>query len=268
MSRDATIFGLPQGNITWNPDFKASLDDKGLWTGSNSFTCRLHNLTQLIPDLGASCQEPGFDFMYMIGADVSNNEGDTAVVSCRYSGTVSPDYEFDGDNPNLKKTFSMAISVSEEPIETHPRYDELTADQRNIVQQFKAGRYKIYKTVDGVITKVISRVDDLNVGSFDIAASEPLTDLVTKINKGFISYLVPNQVFRVSYTQNSKPPAALLNMTGYIKNAEDAPTVGDGRNWLLIGVNYSSESGVYSITEEYQLSGPGGWNTEIYTKPT
>lgn len=266
MSREATIFGLPQGNITWNPDFKANLDEKGLWTGSNSFTCRLADLTSLIPDLGATCQEPGFDFMTMVGTEVSNNEGDTAVVNCRYSGTVTPDYEFDGDNTAVKKTTSMSIAVSEEPIETNPKYVTLTEDQRNIVQQFKAGRYKIFKTADGVITELISRVDDLNVGIHFISSSALLQDLIGKINKGFVSYLVPNQIFRVSYTQNVKPSASLLNYTGYIKAPDDAPAVGDGRNWLLIGVNYTSESGVYSITEEYQLSGKGGWDTSIYEK--
>ena len=116
MSRPATIFGLPQGSITWNPDFKASLDDKNLWTASATFTCRLANLTSLLPLLKSSCQESGFSFMSLNGLDIANNEGDTATVTCKYTGTQSPDFNI--DDPDPKYSSSMGITTAEEPIET------------------------------------------------------------------------------------------------------------------------------------------------------
>ena len=262
MSTPATIHGLPASLITWNPDFKATRDDKNLWTGSCTFTCRRANLTNLIPAIGSPCQEPGFTFMFLKTVDVANNEGDTATVTCNYSGTSTPEFSFDRNN--VPYTSSMSISTTEEPIETLKKYrTQLTQEDKNTVAEFKAGRYKIKKVVDGEITELISRTAD-NSAKIVYLTDPLLKELINKINSGIVAYLVPKPIYRYSYTSKKKPSGNLLNDVGKIKTPPKAPDVSGGRNWLVMSINYDYSSNLYNISEEYMLSEEGGWDTDIY----
>lgn len=268
MSRQPTRFGLPVGNLTFNPDFKATRDDKGLWTGSITFTCRMEDLTNLLPADGSPCQENGFSFMSLIGLDVANNEGGTATVTCKYSGTVSPDYGFDDDD-NIPFTSSLSVATSEEPVETHPRYTTgegaLTSEERVLVSDFKASRLKV-NAVDeqnGLVTSLITRIDDSDIGI--ITVDNPLLqELLGKILKGIVSYIAPRPVYRYNITQTSPPPSTQLNAVGTVGNAQKAPAIDGGRNWLLMAVNYDFDGTVYNISYEWNLSGIGGWDEDLY----
>lgn len=269
MSRPATLFGLGSQRIIWNPDFQATRDDKNLWTGSVSFTCRRSDATSLIPALGSPCQEPGWSFMLLNGTDVSNNEGDTVVVTCKYTGLESTGFETDELDPNSVSAYtkSMNVSTVEEPIETLKKFrDNLTQEQKNVVSQFKAGRAKILKLIDGKIRQLVSIVEDEEVKIIDVPDDSRFQELLTLINDGVETYLVPKPVYRYSYNSRSEPPASLLNDVGDIGNPPKAPSVTGGRNWLLIGVTYDYErtTRIYKITQEWLLSGPGGWDTDVY----
>jgi hypothetical protein len=270
MSRQPTRFGLPQGSLTFNPDFKATKDDKGLWTGSITFTCRMEDVTNLLPENGSPCQEAGFNFMQLIGLDVANNEGGTATVTCKYSGTVSPDYGFDeDDDANIPYTSSLSVATSEEPIETHPRYrtgdNALSSEERVLVSDFKASRLKVNEVNDetGVVTSLITRIDDAEIGI--VTVDNPLLqELLGKILKGIVSYVEPRPVYRYNITQKNPPTSSQLNAVGKIGNAQKAPPIGEGRNWLLLAVNYDFDGTVYNISYEWNLSGVGGWDEDLY----
>jgi hypothetical protein len=271
MSRSATIYGLPFGGLIFNPDFKAKRDEKGLWTGSNTFTCRRADLTRLIPQQGSSCTEEGFGFMGVISVDVANNEGDTATVTCNYSGTMTPDYTFGEDQPSIDYNSSLNVSTSEEPIETNPRYNPagagegaLSSEDRLIVAQFKAGRYKISETdEDGKIKTLITRIDDAKIGRIEIT-KDILKEILGKINDGIVSYLEPRQIYRYSIMQKVKPTSDQLNKVGKIGIPKEAPPVDTDRDWLLLGVNYDYNGVLYNVSEEWALSGKGGWDQELY----
>ena len=42
------------------------------------------------------------------------------------------------------------------------------------------------------------------------------------------------------------------------------PELVEKRNWLMLPVRYRRRGTIYDITEEYWLSGPGGWPTPVY----
>jgi hypothetical protein len=265
MSRDATKFGLPRGRLTWNPDFQATLSDKNLWTGSVTFTCNIADVIALKPELKSPCQEPGFEFMGLVGLEVKNNEGDTATVNCRYSGTVSPDFGIDDPEEETPKTSSMAIGVSLEPITSHKQFKDLTQAEWTIVSLFQKGLYVAGKITNGVVETLLPNTYDSKLGIVTLEGDK-LKKLIGYLNKGVDRYLAAHQVYRVNYTSNNRPTAAELNKVGYVTNAPGAPVVND-RDWLYMGVNYSESGDVYDITQEWELSGPGKNDPYLYKEP-
>jgi len=82
---------------------------------------------------------------------------------------------------------------------------------------------------------------------------------------GVDSYLVPTVIAQHSYADNSKPSQALLGNIGSIQVPGHSDIVTpEGRDWLLSHVSYSRSGDAYEIMEEYTLSGPNGWNSDIY----
>ena len=80
---------------------------------------------------------------------------------------------------------------------------------------------------------------------------------------GITSYYVPSLVIRKTY-QASSPPSA--SKVGKIANpGVSIAGVPKGANFLLINVSSRGESGAFTVTEEYEMSGEGGWDTYLYT---
>lgn len=270
MSRKATVYGLGSRRIIWNPDFQASRDDKNLWTGSVSFTCHMNDLTSLIPDLGSACQEQGWSFMYMNGTEVANNEGDTAVVTCKYTGLQSAEYEGGGFDPNAVGVYTKGLNIStvSEPVETLKKYrDNLSLLEKQYVAEFKEGKLKISKVVASKITQLVTQVDDLETRFIEVPDNSEFQELLTVINDGVEEVLVPKPVYTYSYNSRSEPTSSELNDVGKVSNNPPrAPSVGGGRNWLLQGItfDYDPSIRIYKITQEWLLSGEGGWDERIY----
>jgi hypothetical protein len=262
-SRPATKFGLRAGNITWNPDFTATQDDKNLWTGSVSFTCNYADIPNLVPYLKSPCQEPGWGFMLLTGVTVSNNEGDTGVVTCKYTGTSTPDYEFGDEETNSS---SLGTTVEETPIEQHPKYKDVTDIDKQLMQELKNGRFKLAKTQPEDALLFETRVDDEGVEQIEFT-DELAIELAGLISKGILTYLNATPIYRYNYTSILKPKASVLNKVGKIEeNPKDAPAVSGSRNWLMTAINYDQSGNSYNISTEFRLSGEGGWNPLIYSE--
>jgi hypothetical protein len=267
-SRPATKFGLPQGNITWNPDFTATRDDKGVWTGSVTFTCNYADIPNLVPYLKSPCQEPGWSFMGLTGVTVNNNEGDTGTVSCKYSGMVTPDYEFGDEEPEdnvLTDSSRMSTTIEETPIEQHPKYKDVTDVDKQLMQELKNGRFKLAKDQPEDALLFETRVDDEGVEQIEFT-DELAIELAGFISQGILTYLNPVSIYTYTYPSNKKPSANVLNKVGKVEpNPRNAPAVSAGRDWLMTALNYEDDGVVFTITGEFRLSGIDGWNPLIYT---
>ena len=86
---------------------------------------------------------------------------------------------------------------------------------------------------------------------------------------GVTSYLVPAVIFEATVTSTD------FNLVGQWDNIYDIGkikripiniNVGPERNWLVVGVlyDYDKDTTEWSVTVQYQLSGPRGWNRAIY----
>lgn len=249
--------GLQRGQIQWSDDFSASLNNKGKWEATISFSCHRGDVTRLMPKRGSACLEEGFTFLGFDSATISHEGGGICRVTCKYGGGENnAEFTFEGQDSGERA--ELAISTSEEPIESHSRYVSLSEEDKLNIQHLKAGRLKATSVPGEYIRK------DSGSGGAKIVFEGLAEELAEKISKGISSYLAANQIWRVTYTSRKKPSATLLNGVGKINNPAGAPMPSGGRNWLFVGAQVNEVGNGYEYTLEYRLSGPGGWDEDLY----
>lgn len=145
--------------------------------------------------------------------------------------------------------------ASEEPIETHPNFLTVTLGFATSIVTASGGFLTEGATSGGAVFDV----DGIFLG-FNKDALNSLA--------GVRSYLSPQVTFQVKYAIADRPLTETQTEIGTISTPLNAPSVTSGKNWLLTGVNWTNTGngnlGAYQISEEYRLSGVGGWNPNIY----
>lgn len=135
------------------------------------------------------------------------------------------------------------------PLQAHPRYKDLTLEEQKEVKDF--------------VQNPISGSKALPSSWSSFAGVTEMAELATKLLEGQESYYEPSVILRKTYFSGSLPSGSKL---GKIADPNvyygSQPTDSD---WLLISVSARGQGGAYTITEEYELSGEGGWDADIYT---
>ena len=160
-----------------------------------------------------------------------------------------------------------------EPIESHPKFKDLTPSQWTDAQWYKDSRiirnpddpaeflkYKYECTGDGdeKVCKWILDTENPYAPQGEIEA------LFEAYDKGFTAYYSPRITFSMRYASNQPIPAATLNKIGKIDTPQNAPAVGAGRTWLAMGANSDQSDNVYDVELEWMLSGAEGWDNDFY----
>ena len=153
-------------------------------------------------------------------------------------------------------TYECSAVASEEPIETHPAFlTSASGFATSIVTA--SGGYLVSGSTSG------GAIFDAN-GIFLGFNKDALNNLA-----GVRSYLSPQVLFKVKYTVGQRPSAATQKSVGKIDTPFGAPSVGSGKNWLTTDVNWNNlgngNDGAYEVSQNFRLSGEGGWNTNIYS---
>jgi hypothetical protein len=167
------------------------------------------------------------------------------------AGQIRTQYEIELDasstggglNPT---TYEFVASVRTVPIAAHPNFSEkfITAAEKKIIK-------------DAV------QVPDRSPTFDDFKDRNRAISLYGYLINGVESYYVPSIVVRKSY-QASSPPSS--KKVGKIASpGVFVPGTVNGATFLLINVSARGSNGSYSITEEYEMSGDGGWDTFLYT---
>lgn len=148
--------------------------------------------------------------------------------------------------------FDLDLSTSEEPIETHPKFND---------------------AVTNFATDANGATFDIGDGSFlgfqrrpiwDPALDIPTPRTITNPSwVGVHSYLAPGAVWRKTYVTATQP--ADISGLGKIEAPEGSPpTVEAGRNWLNTGLSWEQRGLTFQVRKEWRLSGRQGWNAVIY----
>jgi len=261
-------YGMPSGTLVWNEDFKARRDDKGKYTCSESFTCPIISLTTLIPKNGTNCQFPGFSFCTLTDVSIENIEGDLAQVTCNFSGYSSAEFTFDETTNVGNYTYDLNIQINSNPIESHPKFvidDPIPHSDLIVIKNFRAGLFKPKSEVEGDKYKFVS-LDDQNPSApavFEVTSAKG-KKLVDYMIKGLDTWASPQQIWRVSYTTETRPSNSKYNDIGKVVTPPGAPNVSDDRDWLFQGMTVQEVNKIFSVTEEYALSDRGGYDQFLY----
>jgi hypothetical protein len=135
------------------------------------------------------------------------------------------------------------------PLQAHPRYKDLTAEEQKEVRDF--------------VQNPISGSKALPASWSNFAGVDMMAELATKLLEGQESYYEPSVILRKTTFSSTIPSGDKL---GKISDPEvDYDSKPEDSDWLLVNVSARGQSGAYTITQEYELSGEGGWDEDIYS---
>jgi len=268
--------GIRRGDIQWQDDFSASIDNDGKISVSHSFICHLDEVLRLVPrGADSHCVEPGWERIYFDSLSVENIDGKLAKVICKFEGADSGDHGF--DNAEDGASITLSTSAIDTPLEMHPRYafiffgaDNSAGDLSTVAEAIlglKNGRCKLARKGDE--TYIVYRDTNNAIKQFKIEKGTPQYELSSFFIAGIQTYLASHVRLERSYTDTEPYPANKLNYVGHIVSDIALPRgyrVSSNRNWLLSEVNVEEIGRDYRIREVFLLSEIGGWIKELYEK--
>jgi len=264
------IDNLQKDDVVWQPDFQSAVDENGLWTGSQSFECKPGDVQGLIPARGDACQQDGWELLKFISATVTETAGRGWMkVVCSYRGTqyAGDGSEFEDGAEDAIPTYSTSIVAQSEPIESHPKFKELTIEEWADAQWYKDGRIIRNPGGEGAPFKrnVWVEEDKQWQPTEDYTPTGELPALFEAYDKGFTAFYSPRITHTKRYTSNQPLNDSVYRTIGTTKNQPtNAPSFGPNRNWLSMGANTDQSDNVYEIELEWMLSGDGKWDEDFY----
>ena len=232
---------IQPGKLYPQPDYSLAVDREGKWTATQVFLCHRISITKLMPRPGTA--HPEIPFISVDNATAQVSEGDIAQITCNYAGTDNNDAD-----PN-KTTYTIGMSLSEEPLLSHKKFKDLSEEEKEALQAIISGKDK---DSSGTLYK-------------DKVTSAAGLKALAKIQRGQTSYYSPKLTWRQSTVRRASAASSDVNKIGQIDNPDGRqPNLGDGRNWLLNSVTQTHEGSSYRIEREWISSDAGGWDSDIY----
>jgi hypothetical protein len=155
---------------------------------------------------------------------------------------------YDEVDESVGDSYSISGTASQEPLATHPHFQaggkwEVTEEEWQKWDKWQ---------------KEGADISQQNITS----EGEGFQKFIKLTLAGFTDYLQPRVSIRVTDANTDEPD---LSELGKIADPAKAPTLADGANWLLTGVDASEDADKnWEVTREYMSSGPNGWNADIY----
>jgi hypothetical protein len=230
------------GNVTgaiYQSERPLHLNPDGSAQASLTYKCTTESSFAVIPAYLTA--HPFLPDLKAYESDLDQEPGGILRITTIYKGVLA-------ENPEELAQHDYGRTTTEAPIETHPKF---------------------------AVPYDAPPVTPTDLATIELAlqnATAPPTTLSTiatliynKKRRGIESFLKPGGIYKKTYVSDSYPGASLMNQVGKIATpASPAPTAPDGQNYLCIGISWSKQAGVVTIMEDYQLSGPGGWDPDLY----
>lgn len=180
------------------------------------------------------------------------------LVSRNFKQSEEGGYEvtlhFEGlesESQDDQTTFEFDVSMSEDPIESHPNFEAIAA---------KYG----WDEVERAFPKAPPEGTESGsaLGKKSKAKKNPLY--------GMESYLAVGAVYRKTYAVKRIPSNVLRGIGGIVERPPgvgqfNLPSTGGKRNWLKLAPKIRRRGNSVEVTEEWMLSGPNGWNQDVYS---
>jgi|13_taG_2_1085334.scaffolds.fasta_scaffold02170_2 hypothetical protein len=225
---------------------KLSRDKMGLWSGTQVYTCLRSELARVVPAQGSPHEDFPFLTVDQIES-VEGLEGGLMKIVARYAGALGL---YDEDSPENIPEYNLEVTTSDEPLATHPKYEDLDADERAEAVE--------------LATNPPMEDDKETLKEIDTSDwADNKIELYEKMRSGVEAFRDPKVVWSKRWVSESLP--ANLNKTGEIDSPGGSPpAVAANRNWLYLGARTRIRGLVYEIEESWELSGRGGWDDDLY----
>ena len=171
------------------------------------------------------------------------------------AGQIRSSYTFESNSeagdPNAE-TSGVAVeivsSLRSVPIEAHPNFAEPFLQPRDV------------KFIKDKLNTIVSNNDIIDFSATRDA--ERAASLFGYLAKGITSYYEPSLIVRKTYQAASPPPAKSVGKIA--SPGVSVPGEPRGANFLLVNLSSRGSAGSFTVTEEYEMSGEGGWDTFLY----
>ena len=183
---------IQPGRLYPQPGYSVQIDKEGKWTATQVFLCHRNSAVALMPRPGTPHPEIPFITISQVSANIE--EADLAEIVCTYTGAEEKDEEDEKANA----IYTMGLSLSEEPILSHPRYKDLDGKERENIQLILSGKEK----------------DDEGNKLRDKVESDLGKEVLGKIDRGQTSYYSPRVVWRESWVRDKPANSSELNDIG------------------------------------------------------
>jgi hypothetical protein len=150
----------------------------------------------------------------------------------------------------MPAVYSIDISTTQEPIESHPKFAEIPTALRQKWGKWKQNSTDPTLIINGTAWNPVTETSEL------------FQKLYAYFNQGISSYFAPRIVIKLSTLEDSPPDAShvgIISETGYSGN--EGPV-----NFILTGLSGQQEGNKWRVTREFLGSARGNdWDTYLYT---
>lgn len=197
-----------------------------------------------------------------VTATVTRKPG--ALAECRVRTQV-----LDGKDPSGTEmpggsrnspSYSLQVVCVPQPILTHKLAESIQGDKLEALKALVNGAHmgsKIDLTKDG---------EKANPKTIKSILGDDEDALVKKIKKGITSFYSPQVSLQARYVV--KDPGTVTYQEACKISTPPGPfsSPGGKYNWLSMGTGVEGSGREWTVTDTYLLSGPDGWDKDIYSK--
>ncbi|MCX6010106.1 MAG: hypothetical protein NTW48_08790 [Chloroflexi bacterium] len=261
--------------------YEVSVGPDGACSATVTYAANASNfkLTQL-PVIGS--EHPDFKQLKLWDTKATREAGNIMRVISTYKGVGVPD-------PTILAVYEFNLTSTQDPILTHPKFagvPDVAAGQQYPLPKINQAEVKRINTEISngeIYTKenVYTPANNFN-GSAPSVGTKGIARRSTQIGRlyyllktmGIESYLNPTGSLKKSFVANNIINQMYIGL-GYIVNANNIPKVGqiyevckaNKRSLLYTGLSWKIQGACITVTQDYQMSGYGGWNYILYTSP-
>jgi len=207
--------------------------DDGSVEAKEKFICRWESIPSVAPKRNSSLH-PDFNSLTCVTCTGTKLRAGVAELYATYSGYfVSPTVP-GGEESIDDWVQELVATTRSEPIETHPEFES-----------------SLGGTALGPINGAIYDSDGIFKGFKQ-----------DSLFAGIKSYLVPTVTYRLTRSSSVKPSG--VSDIGQISTPAVSISIPAGSSWLLTSRSWRRNGGIYTVSEEWLLSGKNGWDVTIY----
>lgn len=240
MSTPTYVGSAASGTLEWQPGYTEEQMEDGTFTARAEARCRWDQRGALLPAIGTRPGPSGREYsnyVFLTKRTCIKLPAGLCKFMLYYQG-VSP-------SGNLPPSYGEFVAGQAEfPIQTHPDFDDFAGTPANPVNNSK------WNPDDGSFIK------------FGEYASDGTT--LNTSWAGVTTYATAQVTWRWhTFSSTGDFDLSKLDKT-YNTPTGFSGTTPSGRNWLKTGHSSVQQGYVWHTTDDFLLSGPGGWNTTIY----